>query len=75
MIRSDQQPRSSEVPRLKMPLLASIVQGSCGLVTDRAGAQFRGWCLFGFRGRMRDAARCAQVRTGSDRAGMILLSR
>ena len=55
--------------------LASIVQGSRGSVTDCADARFRVWCPVGFGGRVRGGARGARVRTGSDRAGLCLLSR
>jgi hypothetical protein len=54
--------------------LTSIVQGSWGSVTDCAGARFRVWCLFAVCVRARGAARGARVRTGSDRAGLGLLS-
>jgi hypothetical protein len=54
--------------------LASIVQRLRGLVTDCAGAWFQVCCLLAFRGRSRGAARDARVRTGSDRAGLCLLS-
>jgi MinD superfamily P-loop ATPase len=54
--------------------LTSIVQRLRGLVTDCAGAWFQVCCLLAFRGRSRGAARDARVRTGSDRAGLCLLS-
>ena len=56
------------------PPLTSIVQRFRGAVTDCAGARFRVWCLLGWRRRSRGAARGARVRTGSDRAGLCLLS-
>jgi hypothetical protein len=55
--------------------LASIGQGSLGVVTDCAGARFRVWCLVAVWAATAGAARCARVRTGSDCAGMVLLSR
>ena len=44
-------------------------------VTDCAGTRFRVWCLFIWRGWSRGGARGARVRTGSDCAGLCLLSR
>ena len=35
--------------------------------------RFRVWCLFGWQERLCGGARRARVRTGSDRAGVVLL--
>ena len=55
--------------------LASIGQGSLGVVTDCAGALFWVWCLVAVRAAAAGAARYARVSTGSDCAGTVLLSR
>jgi hypothetical protein len=60
--------------RSPVGLITSIGQGSVGAVTDRAAARFRVWCLFAVWTAVACAARRARVRTGSDRAGMMLLS-